>query len=126
LAKLAFSKGVFAVFIVLVAIIGGMSSLEVVNLTRPPITVTVTLQETMYATATESVTQTGSGQVILNCVSMSLGGLNNLNPYNNQGTEYFSITFYPSSPGIGSLTIELTGLTQAALTGFLIIRTFWH
>ena len=112
--KLPISRRVLVVFIVLVAIIGGMSSLEVVNLTRPPITVTATLQETMYATVRQSVTETGSGQMILNCISMSLGGLNNLNPYNNQGPDYFSITFYPSSPGLGSLTIELTGLTQAA------------
>lgn len=88
-----------------------MSGVEVTNLTRPPITVTATLREAVYATVTESVTQTSSNYLIVNCISTNLGG--GYTPGLVSAPDYFNIAFWVSPPGPGSLEIYLGGLNRA-------------
>jgi hypothetical protein len=114
--KLTISRSVLVVFIVLVAIIGGMSGLEGANLRRQPVTVTTTLQQAVYATVTESVIShymIGDDFMIVNCISFNLGTYNNPGPMNPP--DYFSIGWSAAPPGPGSLKIGLWGVSQPVL-----------
>jgi len=108
-SRVTVSRSVLSVFIILIAIIGGLSGLQVAKLTRPPVTLTTTLEQTVYATVTKSFTQTSSNYVILNCISTNLGG--GYTPGLVSAPDYFSIGF--SEPGPGSLEIGLWGLNRA-------------
>ena len=87
-----------------------MSGLQAANLKRPPVTVTTTLQQAVYATVTETVARSSSNYVILNCVSINLGG--QPTPGLLSPPDYFLIGFSASPPGPGSLEIELWGLNR--------------
>jgi hypothetical protein len=110
---LAVSKKLLAILVVLVAIIGGLSGLQVAKI-RSPIVVTATMREPeLYTTVTvtESLTQTSAKQhVIASCIGLNLGG--GYTPGLASEPDFFHIGFTASQPGPGSLKIELTGLNR--------------